>query len=70
MARMRSMSSIDAEISKVEKDLAKAQARYDELAAKLLELQQLKKDYEAKQIIDAFHRSGKSLSELMTFLEV
>ncbi len=70
MARMRSISSIEAEITKVESDLAKAQARYDALAAQLIELQQLKKDYEAKQIMDAFHKSGKSMQELMTFLDV
>lgn len=70
MARMRSISSIETEITKVEADLVKVQQKYDSLAARLLELQQLKKDYEAKQIMDAFHKSGKSLQELMTFLEV
>ena len=70
MARMRSISSIETEIAKVENDLSKAQARYDALAARLLELQQLKKDYEAKQIMDAFHKSGKTMDELMTFLDV
>ena len=70
MARMRSISSIENEITKVEADLVKVQEKYDSLAARLLELQQLKKDYEAKQIMDAFHKSGKSLQELMTFLEV
>lgn len=70
MARMRSISSIETEIAKVEADLVKVQEKYDGLAARLLELQQLKKDYEAKQIMDAFRKSGKSLQELMTFLEV
>lgn len=70
MARMRSISSIETEITKVEADLVKVQAKYDSLAARLLELQQLKKDYETKQIMDAFHKSGKSLQELMTFLNV
>ncbi len=70
MARMRSISSIEAEINKVESDLAKAQARYDALASKLLDLQKLKQDYEAKQVMEAFRKSGKSLKELMTFLEV
>ena len=70
MARMRSISSIEAEISKVEAELVKVQARYDSLAARLIELQQLKSDYEAKQVMDAFHKSGKSLQELMTFLDV
>ena len=70
MARMRSISSIETEIAKVEANLIKVQAKYDSLAARLLELQQLKKEYEAKQIMDAFHKSGKSLQELMTFLDV
>ena len=70
MARMRSISSIETEITKVEADLVKVQEKYDSLAAKLLELQQLKQDYEAKQIMAAFHKSGKSIQELMTFLEV
>ncbi len=70
MARMRSISSIETEIAKVENDLSKTQARYDALAARLLELQQLKKDYEAKQIMDAFHKSGKTMDELMTFLDI
>ena len=70
MARMRSISSIETEIAKVENDLSKTQARYDALAARLLELQQFKKDYEAKQIMDAFHKSGKTMDELMTFLDI
>ena len=70
MARMRSISSIETEIAKVEADLIKVQAKYDSLATRLLELQQLKKEHEAKQIMDAFHKSGKSLQELMTFLDV
>ena len=70
MARMKSISSIETEIAKVEAELAKVQEKYDSLAARLLELQKLKKDYEAKQIMEAFQKSGKSLQELMTFLEV
>ena len=70
MARMRSISSIDSEIIKVESTLAKVQTRYDSLAARLIKLQQLKNDYEARQIMNAFRKSGKSFDELMTFLEV
>ena len=70
MARTKSIASIEAEIAKVEADLAKAQEKYDTLAARLLELQKLKQDYEAKQIMDAFRKSGKSFQELMIFLEV
>ena len=67
MARMRSITSIETEISKVESDLAKAQERCD---ARLLELQRTKQEIEAKQVMDAFRKSGKSMQELMTFLEV
>lgn len=70
MARTRSISSIESEIAKVESDLSKAKARYDALAAKLLELQQLKQNCEAKQIMTAFHKSGKTMQELMIFLDV
>lgn len=70
MARMRSISSIETEISKVEEELIKAQEKCDVLSDRLLELQKLKQDYEAKQVMDAFRKSGKSLQELLTFLEV
>ena len=70
MARMRSISSIEKEISKVESDLVKAQERCDVLSAQLLELQKMKQEIEAKKVMDAFRKSGKSMQELMTFLEV
>lgn len=70
MARTRSISSIDTEISKVERELAKAQERVDALSAKLLKLQKTKQEHEVKQVMDAFRKSGKTLQELMTFLDV
>ena len=70
MARTRSISSIDTEISKVEKELAKAQERVDALSAKLLKHQKTKQEHEVKQVMDAFRKSGKTLQELMTFLDV
>ena len=71
MARTRSISSIETEISKVTSELQKkAQEKVDELSQKLLELQETKQSIEAKQIMDAFHKSGKSVQELMTFLDV
>lgn len=70
MARMRTISSIEAEIAKVESDLAKAQEKCDALSARLLELQRTKQEAEAKKVMDAFRKSGKSMQELMTFLEV
>ena len=70
MARTRSISSIEAEIKKLEEELKKAQAKVDATAAKILELRKMKEDYESRQVMEAFHKSGKSLQELMTFLDV
>ena len=70
MARTRSISSIETEITKVTSELQKAQEKVDELSQKLLELQETKQSIEAKQIMDAFRKSGKSMQELMTFLDV
>lgn len=70
MARTRSISSIEAEIKKLEEELKKAQAKVDTISARILELRKLKQDYEARQVMEAFHKSGKSLQELMTFLDV
>ena len=70
MPRMRSISSIETEISKVEAELAKAQEKCDALSTRLLDLQTTKQEIEAKKVMDAFRKSGKSMQELMTFLEV
>ena len=70
MARTRSISSIEAEIVKLETELNKAQEKVDVISAKLLTLQKQKQEYEARQIMEAYQKSGKSLQELMTFLDV
>lgn len=70
MPRVKSISTIETEIAKAEAELSKAQKRYDAIAAKLLALQKQKQEYEAKQVMDAFKKSGKSLQELLTFLDV
>ena len=70
MARTRSISSIDAEIAKVEAELNKAQEKVDAISAKLLKLQKHKQEYEARQIMEAYKKSGKTMQELMTFLDV
>ena len=69
MSRTRSISSIDTEIKKVENELIKVQQKQEALEARLLELQKAKHEIESKQIMDAFHNIGKSLRELMIFLE-
>ena len=70
MARTRSISSIETEITKVSAELQKAQEKVDDLTQRLLELQEQKQSIETKQIMDAFRKSGKSMQDLMTFLDV
>ena len=70
MPRTRSISTIDTEIQKLEDELNKLQQKQEQLSAKLIKLQKAKQEYEAKQIMEAYRKSGKSLQELMTFLEV
>ena len=70
MARTRSVASIDKELSKLEAELSKVQEKYDALAARILSLQKQKQEAEARQVMEAFKRSGKSMQELMNFLDV
>ena len=70
MARIRSMNSIETEINKLNSELAKLQEKEELLTARLLDLQKKKQEYESKQVMEAFRKSGKSLQELMTFLAV
>ena len=70
MARTKSISSIEAEVTKLEAELDKAQKRVEIISAKLLKAQKQKQEYEARQILEAYRKSGKSLQELMTFLNV
>ena len=70
MARSKTMASIDAELQKVQEDYAKAKAKCDALSEKILSLQKQKQELEAKQIMDAYSKSNKSLQELLTFLDI
>lgn len=70
MARTKSINSIETEITKITSELRKLQEKQDALSDRLLELQKQKKDYEAKQVMEAFQKSGRSFQELMTFLDV
>jgi len=69
MARTRSISSIDTEIRKLEDELVKVRMKQEEIESKLLNLQNEKQEIESKQVMDAFRKSGKSMRELMIFLE-
>lgn len=69
MARQKTITSIDTAILKTEEELTKVQAKYDKLAMELQKLQKQRRDQEAKMILDAYENSGKSLNEIMIFLE-
>lgn len=69
MARTRSISSIDAEIAKIEEELIKVRKKQESLEDELLKLQKTKQEIETRQVMDAFRKSGKSMRELMIFLE-
>ena len=69
MARSKSISTIDNEISKITDEIIKLRRKEELLTEKLQSLQK-QKDYEVKQVMDAFQKSGKSLQELLTFLQV
>ena len=60
MARTRSITSIEAEISKVSSELKQAQERADALSQRLLELQQMREAYESKQVMEAFRKSART----------
>lgn len=69
MARTKSISAIETELKKAEDDLKKAQEKVDILSNRVLKLQQQKQEYESRKIIDAYKKSGKTLDELLTFLD-
>ena len=68
MARTRSLSSIETEISKVTAELQKAQEKVDELTQRLLELQEQKQYIEVKHSMESDSRISKRMHELLTFL--
>lgn len=45
-------------------------AKVDAISSRLLKLQKQKQEYEARQIMEAYKKSGKTMQELMTFLDV
>ncbi len=68
MARTKSITSIESQIAKTQEDLVKAKAKYDTIADNLEKLMVQKKEHQARQIMDAFIKSGKSFQEIMNFL--
>jgi len=70
MARTKMIVSIDSEIAATQEKLVKARAKYDAIAQNLKELMEKKKGYQARAIMEAFIKSGKSHNELVNFLNV
>jgi len=68
MARTKNISSIEAQITKAQEDLVKTKAKYDAVAGNLEKLMVQKKEHQARQIMEAFIKSGKSFQEIMNFL--
>ncbi len=60
--------SIDSEIEKIKSEMIKLQDKQDRLTERLKNLQEQKRQHEADAIMDAYAKSGKSLEEVMTFL--
>lgn len=69
MARTKSIASIEAQIAETQEDLVKAKAKYGAIADNLEKLLVQKKEHQARQILEAFIRSGKSFQEIMNFLD-
>lgn len=69
MARKKSTTTINNEIEKIESEISKLNEKKDILSKKLKELQEQKRKFEADKIMDAYLKSGKSIDDIMTFLE-
>ena len=70
MARKKTVASIDSEIAKAQDALVKAKDKYDAIAKDLEELMEKKREHQARAIMDAFIKSGKSYKEMMNFLNI
>lgn len=66
MPRRKSIASIDAKISDLQKKAAAAKERYERLCRELLQLQH--ELAMGQEILSAMKKSGKSYREIMTFL--
>ena len=70
MARTKTISSIDNEINKLTTAIDRIEKKKTMMTEQLLKLQRQKQEFETKQVMDAFRSSGKSLNELLIFLNV
>lgn len=69
MARTKSMASIDAEIAQAKETVMKTKARHEAAIANLEAAMARKDELIAKDLLDAFRKSGKSYEAVMRFLK-
>ena len=68
MARRKTLAALDKEIEAAQRQLIAAKARYDRVAARLIELDRARKQREAEVLAEALAKSGKTLEDVLTFL--
>ncbi len=66
--REKTTKEIDERIKKAEASLMRLREQEDAITKRILKLQKQKELIEAEKIMKAFKKSGKSYSQLMTFL--
>lgn len=66
--REKTTKEIDERIKKAEASLMRVREQEDAITKRILKLQKQKELIEAEKIMKAFKKSGKSYSQLMTFL--
>lgn len=68
MSRVKTVTSINKKIAKVQNQIQKAKDRYDALCDELSSLVQERDVARGRELIAALKSSNKSYSEVMTFL--
>ncbi len=69
MARKKSMATIETEIVKAKETVLKTKTKYEAAIADLEAVMTKKDDRIAKDLLDAFKKSGKSYNTVMRFLK-
>ena len=69
MARMKSMKTIETEIAHAKEMVFKSKARHEAAIANLEAVMARKDELIAKDLFDAFKKSGKSYDVVMRFLK-
>lgn len=70
MSKRQSLPVLEKKIKETEKKLATAKQRYDRLGQQLSELNKQRNLLQAEMIVEALNKSGKTMRELMTFLNL